>query len=101
MLDAIRRRPHLHRVSNTASAPLAERTTVSLPRALLNRLRLEARAAGLPVSTVVRAALESYFARAARPRLPSFAGSGASGRSDVSERAEELLQKRFKTKRRG
>jgi hypothetical protein len=43
------------------------------------------------VSAIVREALEAYLEGQPKPELPSFAGVGDSGRSDLSERVEELL----------
>lgn len=76
----------------------AERTTVTLPRSLARRLRLEAEALGRPISAVVREALEDYLQSDAL--LPTFTGIGASGSSDTSERAEELIGHRAKRRTR-
>lgn len=69
----------------------SERTTVTLPTGLARRLRTEARAHDRPVSAIVREALEAYLDGQPAPELPSFAGAGQSGISDLSERVEELL----------
>jgi plasmid stability protein len=69
----------------------SERTTVTLPTELARRLRTQARAHDRPVSAIVREALEAYLAGQPAPDLPSFAGVGDSGISDLSERVEELL----------
>lgn len=69
----------------------SERTTVSLPTELTRRLRTQARAKDRPVSAIVREALEAYLGGQPAPDLPSFAGAGESGRTDLSERVEELL----------
>jgi plasmid stability protein len=71
--------------------PGSERTTVTLPTELARRLRTEARAHDRSVSAIVREALEAYLAGQPAPELPSFAGVGASGMGDLSERVEELL----------
>jgi metal-responsive CopG/Arc/MetJ family transcriptional regulator len=64
-----------------------KRTTVKLPDELDARLRHVAERRGVRISTVVREAIEEYVGR----RRPRSFGSGASGRSDISERIEELL----------
>lgn len=68
-----------------------KRTTVKIPDELDARLRHEARRRGTTISVVSREALEAYLgATSARRRLGA-AGAGRSGRSDVSERIEEIL----------
>ena len=67
------------------------RTTVTLPTELARRLRTQARAHDRSVSAIVREALEAYLAGQPPPKLPSFMGVGRSGRTDLSERVEELL----------
>ena len=73
-----------------------ERTTVTLPRDLARRLRMEAQRTGRPVSAVVRDAVHAYLDRRGAPPLPSYVGAGRSGRDDVSERAEELVGRRLR-----
>jgi len=73
----------------------AERTTVSLPGPLARHLRARAQGQGRSVSAIVREALEAYFEGQGPPELPSFAGVGASGRHDLSERVEELIAESF------
>jgi len=65
-----------------------KRTTVKLPDEIDARLRHEARRRGVPVSAVVREAVEALVGRR---RLRSFA-AGKSGRTDISERIEEILR---------
>lgn len=67
-----------------------KRTTVKVPDELDARLRTEAERRGKTVSEITREALESYLGVASKRPL-SFAGAGASGRSDISERIEEIL----------
>jgi plasmid stability protein len=67
------------------------RTTVKISDELDARLRHEAAREGKTISDVTRAALEAYLGSGGRRRL-SAAGAGRSGRSDVSERIEEILQ---------
>jgi len=67
------------------------RTTVKLPDELDARLRHEASRRGVTVSDLTREAIEMLLgAPKGRRRLLS-AGAGASGRSDISERIEELI----------
>jgi hypothetical protein len=69
------------------------RTTVFLDEGLLRRVRQFARREGKSFAAVVREALAAYISGETRQttRLPSVAGRFASGRSDVSERVDELL----------
>jgi predicted transcriptional regulator len=67
-----------------------KRTTVKIPDALDARLRHEAQRRGVTISEVSREALEAYLGGPGRRRLGA-ASAGRSGRSDVSERIEEIL----------
>jgi predicted transcriptional regulator len=67
-----------------------KRTTVKLPDDLDAGLRHEAERTGTTIADVTRRALESYLGAGPRRRLGA-AASGHSGRSDVSERIEELI----------
>jgi predicted transcriptional regulator len=72
-----------------------KRTTIKLPDELDARLRLEATRRGMTISEVTREAIESHLGgRPARRRLLA-AGAGRSGRSDISERIEELLREEW------
>jgi hypothetical protein len=73
-----------------------ERTTVTLPRSVARRLRVEAEASGRSLSAVVSQAVQAYLDALSTPPLPSFTGVAGSGRTDVSERAEELLRARIR-----
>jgi predicted transcriptional regulator len=64
-----------------------KRTTVKIPDELEARLKHEAQRRGIPVSALVREALEVHVGR----RRPRSFGAGRSGRSDISERIEEIL----------
>lgn len=64
------------------------RTTVKLPDELDARLRHEAERRGITISELTREAIESHLG--SRRRLAA-AGVGRSGRSDISERIEEIL----------
>ena len=69
-----------------------KRTTIFADEDLLLGLKDLAKHRGTTVSEIVRDALEQYLAQNRPWRgLPSFAGMGDSGRSDISERAEEIL----------
>jgi hypothetical protein len=70
-----------------------QRTSVFLDKVLLRRAREFARREGKSFAAVVREALAAYIATPAQSasRLPSVAGRFASGRSDTSERVDELL----------
>lgn len=66
------------------------RTTVKIPDELDARLRREAAGRGVTISEVTREALEEHLGAPPRRRLRA-AGSGRSGRSNISERIEEIL----------
>jgi predicted transcriptional regulator len=65
------------------------RTTVKIPDDLDERLRHEAKRRGVTISDVTRSALEDHL-RTGRRRLRA-AATGHSGRSDVSDRIEEII----------
>jgi Arc/MetJ-type ribon-helix-helix transcriptional regulator len=67
-----------------------QRTTVKVPDELDAKLRHEARRRGVTVSELVREALDAHLG--GRRRALRAAGAGRSGRSDVSERIEEILR---------
>jgi predicted transcriptional regulator len=67
-----------------------KRTTVKLPDDLDARLRHEARLRGVTIADVTRAALEEHLGVGRRRRLGARAAS-RSGRSDISERIEEII----------
>jgi predicted transcriptional regulator len=66
------------------------RTTIKLSDELDARLRHEAARRGATIADVTRAALEQHLG-AGKGRRFSAAGAGHSGRSDISERIEEIL----------
>lgn len=71
------------------------RTTVKLPEDLDARLRHEAQRRGTTISEFTREAIEAHLGgRTGRRRLRA-AGAGASGRTDISERIEEILAAEF------
>lgn len=67
-----------------------QRTTVKLPDDLDARLRNEAKRRGVTIADVTREALAAHLGTGSRRRLDA-AAAGRSGRSDVSERIEEIL----------
>jgi predicted transcriptional regulator len=66
------------------------RTTVKLPDDLDARLRHEAQRRGVTIAEVTRAALEEHLGGGRRRSLGARA-SFRSGRSDISERIEEII----------
>ncbi|MXZ67686.1 MAG: ribbon-helix-helix protein, CopG family [Acidimicrobiia bacterium] len=66
-----------------------KRTTVKLPDRLDAMLRHEAERRGITISEITREAIESHLG--ARDRRLLAAGAGRSGRTDISERIEEIL----------
>ncbi|MDZ7708308.1 MAG: CopG family transcriptional regulator [Trueperaceae bacterium] len=70
-----------------------ERTTLSIPGPLLERLRVAAAERGVSMAELVREALEEKLA-AQRPK-PRSLGVGASGRDDTARRAgDEQIEPR-------
>lgn len=67
------------------------KTTVYLDPADYRRLKALAKAQRRPAAELVREAVAEYARRHAAPVQPSSIGAGRSGRGDLSERAEELL----------
>jgi predicted transcriptional regulator len=65
-----------------------KRTSVKLPDDLDARLRHEAARRNLTVSELTREAIERHLGG----RRLRAAGAGRSGRADISERIEEILQ---------
>jgi predicted transcriptional regulator len=68
-----------------------KRTTVKIPDALDARLRHEAERRGTTIAEISREALEAYLGGPSTRRRLGAASAGHSGRSDVSERIEEIL----------
>jgi len=69
-----------------------KRATVKLPDELDARLRREAERRSTTVSDLTRQAIESLLGAPRGRRRLLAAGAGRSGRSDVSERIEEILR---------
>ncbi|HZS93447.1 MAG TPA: CopG family transcriptional regulator [Chloroflexota bacterium] len=68
-----------------------KRTTIKLPDDLDARLRHEAARRRTTISTITREAIQDYLGVEPRRRLGA-AGSGRSGRSDISARIEKILR---------
>ncbi len=64
---------------------------MKLPDELDARLRHEAKRRGMTLSELTREAIETHLGVQTRRRLAG-AGVGRSGRSDISERIEEILR---------
>jgi predicted transcriptional regulator len=69
-----------------------KRTTVKLPDDLDARLRHEAARRRTTISEVTREAIEAHLGTAGKRHLLA-AKAGRSGRSDVAERIEQILQR--------
>ena len=68
-----------------------KRTTVKIPDALDARLRHEAQRRSVTIADITREALEAYLGGPSTRRRLGAAAAGRSGRTDVSERIEEIL----------
>ncbi len=68
-----------------------KRTTVKISDAMDARMRHEAARRGTTIAEINRLALEAYLGESTTRRRLGAAGAGRSGRSDVSERIEEIL----------
>jgi predicted DNA-binding protein len=71
-----------------------KRTTVKLPNEVDVRLRLEAKQRGMTISELTREAIETHLGDHRERRLLA-AAAGRSGRTDVSERIEEILRQEW------
>lgn len=71
-----------------------KRTTVKLPDEVDARLRHEAKRRGLTISELIREAIEDHLGVPGRRTFAS-TGVGRSGRSDISERIEEILREEW------
>ena len=69
-----------------------QKTTVYLDRADYRALKRIAAKTRRPPAELVREAVAEYAARHASRRAPRSVGAFASGRRDLSERAEDLLK---------
>ena len=71
--------------------PYMEKTTLYLEGADYRRLKRIAQARKVAPAALVREAVAEYVARHGTRPLPKSLGAGDSGRSDLGERAEDLL----------
>lgn len=67
------------------------KTTVYLTDREYSRLKELAREQNRPAAELIREVVAEYARKHGERRAPSSVGAGRSGRGDVSERAEELL----------
>ena len=67
------------------------KTTVYLLEREYRRIKELASEQNRPTAELVREAVAEYARRHGKYRMPSSVGAGASGRGDVSEKSEELL----------
>jgi predicted transcriptional regulator len=72
-----------------------QKTTVSLDADDYRRLKRVAARRRLPPAQLVREAVAEYVMEHATSRVARSVGAFASGRSDLSERAEDLLRRGF------
>jgi hypothetical protein len=68
------------------------KTTLYLPEADYRRLKAMALREGRATAELVREAVSEYASRRGARRLPRSLGAGRSGRGDVSEKADRLLE---------
>lgn len=76
-----------------------KRTTIKVPDDVDRLMREEAARRGLTVSEWVRERIESGLPRQRGRRKLLAAGAGRSGRSDISERIEEILAEELSVER--
>jgi hypothetical protein len=69
-----------------------DKTTLYLDGGEYRRLKRIAQARKVAPAVLVREAVAEYVARHGARRLPKSLGSGDSGRTDLGERAEDLLE---------
>ncbi|MGH3752492.1 MAG: hypothetical protein ACRDRP_07310 [Pseudonocardiaceae bacterium] len=68
-----------------------KRTTVKVPDDIDRAMRDEAQRRGMTLSEWAREAIETHLPRQGGQRRLLATGAGASGRSDVARRADEIL----------
>ena len=78
--------------------PYMVKTTVYMDSEAAMALRQLAAIQGRPQAEIIRDAITAYTKSAGRPR-PKGIGAYDSGRSDVSERAEELMRRAARRRR--
>ncbi len=72
-----------------------KRTTILAEEDLLLELKHRAKREGRTVSELIREILSDYLRRDEKKRILSFVGVGKSGRNDISEKSEEILEQVF------
>lgn len=72
--------------------PRVEKTTVYLDSADYQRIKGIARAEGRSAAELVREAVAEYARRHGNRLRPRSIGAGRSGRGDLAERSEDLLE---------
>jgi predicted transcriptional regulator len=87
-----RGRPHPASSSEWYAGIPMQRTTVKLSDDLDARLRHEAQRRGTTIAEITRTALEAHLGATGSRRRLGAAAAGRSGRSDISERAEEIIR---------
>ena len=75
-----------------------KRTTVKVPDELDREMRDEAARRGITVSQWTREAIAAHLPRQGGRRRLLAVAAGASGRSDISERIEEILRDELPTR---
>jgi predicted transcriptional regulator len=76
-----------------------QRTTVKLSDDLDARLRQEAQRRGTTLAEITRAALEAHLGGTGSRRRLRAAGAGRSGRSDISQRVEQIIRSELSASR--
>jgi hypothetical protein len=69
-----------------------DKTTIYLDSADHRRLKTMAVREGRPTAELIREAVSEYVKRRVAQGRPASIGAGRSGRSDLSERTEELMK---------
>ena len=72
--------------------PATFKTTVYLDPATYRQLKVIAKSQAASPAALLRKAVADLVAREQKTRRPRSLGAGRSGRGDLSERAEELLE---------
>ena len=71
---------------------MAQKTTVYLDPLDYRKLKALAQEEGRAPAALIREAVAEYARRHEKKRMPKSIGMGRSGRSDLSERFEEMLE---------
>lgn len=70
-----------------------KRTSIVANESLLLELKHKAKREGRTVAELIREALNDYLRKGKEKRTFSFVGAGRSGRKDISEKSEEILER--------